>query len=164
MEDIIYSPNRKKLILQSIGCYILLFGGGGLFIGASNAPLIGKIIVALCLVCFIQPLIYRASRLIKNSPTLIISDDGLFISTPFFTKLYWSDITDMEIRSVHYQKFLCIEAQNIEDVIQRQKKTKQKLMKVNIAMLGTPFFVAENLLPVKLEEVIEQINKRRKTF
>jgi len=164
MEDIIYSPNRKKLIFQTIGSFIVLFGGGILFIIASHAPLLGKIFIALCLSLFIHPLITRVSRLIKNSPTLITSDDGLFISTPFSAKLYWSDITDIEIASVRYGRFLYIEAQNIENILQNLGKGKKKLMQLNTAQLGTPFYVFENLLPVKLEEVIEQIDKRRRTF
>jgi len=69
----------------------------------------------------------------------------------------WDEITGAEIRSTMSNKYLVIFVARPEEVILRQSPIKQKLMRMNVPIVGSPVAIAGTLLTMPIEELRSHI-------
>jgi hypothetical protein len=160
METVTIFPDRRKLATLAFGAFIFVVVGI-FIIRDTSLPLIiryiggyfGSGFFGICLA-------YGMIRLLKPIPSVIISNEGLFdnASATGAGMLRWSEIADVKIYSFMRQRFLGIIPHNPEEIFRRQGALKRCLMQLNRRLVQAPFNIPENALPVKLEEIFDQIN------
>jgi hypothetical protein len=166
MNDFVVFPSRRKLLLYAVGA--LIFIAGGIFIlRTPSIPWFDKVIGGYGGVAFFGLcLVYLLYRVIKPSPSLIINHEGIFdnASALGVGLLRWSEIADVQIYQFLNQRFLGIVPTNVDRVLERQSAMKRWLLKMNQRyFVSAPFNIPENVLPIRLEDVLAQIQRRRLT-
>jgi hypothetical protein len=160
METVTIFPDRRKLLILTLAA--LIFVVAGIFIIKDAAlPFILRFIGGYCGIAFFGScLAYGMMRLVKPVPSVVISNEGLFdnASATGAGMLRWSEIADVKIYSFMNQRFLGIIPHNPEEVVRRQRALKRCLIRLNRRLVQAPFNIPENALPVKLEEIFNQIN------
>ena len=154
-------PSKAKLVRVAVGASV--FVAGGVFI-LYSPPTLTRLVVGYLVVAFFGiGLVYALLRLVKPVPSLVISSEGIFENGTAIGAglLRWSEIAEVRIYTFMNQRFLGIIPTNLEEVLHRQSALKRGLMRLNKGLVETPFNIPENVLPVKLEEIVREIDARR---
>ena len=163
MDEVVFFPSRKRLALLAAAA--LVFAASGALIAAEETiSWFGRFIGAyLGLALFAFCGLYAGLRLARPLPSLVIGREGLLenASPVGAGLLRWSEIAEVKIGSFLNRRFLTVVPRDVEAVLQRQGRVRQRLLRIALRLAGSPFSVPESALPVKLEEVMVHINARR---
>ncbi|HTG94367.1 MAG TPA: STM3941 family protein [Pyrinomonadaceae bacterium] len=112
---------------------------------------------------FSLPLFYTCYRLLKRSPALIISQQGIFDNASIFSAgmIRWEEIKSLIIYSVMDNRMLGIIPVDIEPILARHSRVKRFLLSTGNDPSAAPFAIPEDLLPMSLEELLANIETYR---
>ena len=113
---------------------------------------------------FSLPLLYTCYRLLKRSPALMISQEGIFDNASIFSAgmIRWEEIKSLFIYNVMENRLLGIIPVDIETILARQSKVKRFLLTIGNNSSRAPFAIPEDVLPMSLEEFLSKIEMYRK--
>jgi hypothetical protein len=112
---------------------------------------------------FSLPLLYSCYRLLKRSPALIISQEGIFDNASIFSAgmIRWEEIKSLFIYNVMDNRLLGIIPFDVETILARQSSVKRFLLRIGNDSSAAPFAIPEDALPMSLEEFLVTIEKYR---
>lgn len=106
--------------------------------------------------------IYLLMRLVWPRPFLLITELGMVIigSARAATFTRWDEINKVSIVLLRNQQFLAVDLKDASEFLGRQSFIKATIMRMNIGLIGTPYWIPLNILPMTLEDVIEKIRQK----
>lgn len=157
-------PKKGKLILFAGGFLLSLIGCVCAFsdieVDTTNWKVVPALIVfiPLCLLGFI----FCLRRLKKPSPAMIISESGVTDSATFLGVGYlsWEEIEFVHSFRYSGKKTLGIVPKNCEKVILGQNLLNRQWLRINKLMSGSLINIPQSILPIKIEEVIDQMKSK----
>jgi hypothetical protein len=158
-DAIVIYPSHTKLLLISAGggVFVVL----GFFLLRSTgmeerlAGIAGIVFLGFCS-------LYGIWRLVRPAPALIIHSSGIFDNASGLSAgfLRWDEISGVFVGRVHRQRFLAIEVKDVEALLSRQSWVKARIMKMNVSLTGTVVNIPANVLPISLEELIQNMRQK----
>ena len=172
----------KDIVVYSHRWYLMLAGISLLMVGLSIYPIIypfeitgqdaaGRFLKSITpglfyvsAPLFSLPLLYTCYRLLKRSPALIISEEGIFDDASIFSAgmIRWEEIESMFIYNVMDNRLLGIIPFDVETILARQSPVKRFLMRIGNDSSAAPFAIPEDALPMSLEQFLVKIEPYRK--
>jgi hypothetical protein len=70
------------------------------------------------------------------------------------------EISGVFVGRVHRQRFLAIDVKDVEGLLNRQPWLKARIMKMNVSLTGTVVNIPANVLPISLEELIQNMQQK----
>lgn len=157
----------------------LLVGGAALFVvlgfylilkGAYRLddfnPLLVQGIGFVSVVFFGAIAIFGSKKMFDRTPGVIINDKGITdnssgVSVGLIT---WNDITGISTTVVVTTKYLLLHVSNPEEYLAKANKTKARIMKANMKMVGTPLSISTNTLACTFDELEKIITDAFKEY
>lgn len=101
-------------------------------------------------------------KLFSRKSALLINDEGIFDNTTAssFGLIKWENVTGFKIEEMMSRKFLVIEVNNGEEMIEKSKGMVRKTMKMNFSMYLTPYAIPSTVINYKLEELVDILEKQ----
>jgi hypothetical protein len=167
MDDVVIYPSKLKTLL--IAVVSLLFVAIGFYLAdgldAMRLPLPVWVIVITSFVCILffgLCFVYALYRLLSPKPAVVISREGIFdnASAVGAGMLKWEEIAEIYTYTFMGQRMLGIVPRDTEAVIARQPLFKRVLAKMNRGMVQAPFNIAQNTLPIPVDELVKEIEER----
>lgn len=157
-EDIVVYHSRTRLILLIAGSLMFVVVGYWLASGTGVAPVIGWLSIAFFGSCGI----YALWRLVRRTPALIISSDGIIdrATVNAVGLVPWSQIRDVKILSFLNQKFLGVFVADPAAFIARHSMFKRKALQANLSIGGAPVAIPRAGLAMDLEKLETLIRSR----
>lgn len=157
VERIVIRPGRVPLKLPLI---CVAFVAGGAFLIANGdiiAGTLGVVFFGLCLVGFV---ILEGRRMLGR-PVLVIDDEGYLDRSSLVApgRVAWSEVRRVRIESVTGQRFLAVEPADPEAIMTRATRMRRWLMRLNRGMGFEVLNIAEVMLPLSLETLVEVIRE-----
>lgn len=167
MNNIEIAFNKWKLLLTLVGSALFVWLGINLvFIWSeepnTSFPLVKKIVGGMSILFFGAVGLFGIYKLILNKSALIINDEGILdnSSSTSFGLIKWETITGFKIEEMMSQKFLVIHVTNPEELIERAKGMRKKVMKNNYSMYRTPITIPSSVINYKLVNLKELLEKK----
>jgi hypothetical protein len=157
-DAVVIYPRRGKLLLLATGAAMFLCSG---FWTWTTRELDKAVISALSISFFGPCLGYAIFRLVRRTPSLIISQSGLYDGSSALGGFvfHWSEIECAYVSFVGRQKMLSIKLKNQEEFLSRVGWVKRIWMRYSIYLVGSPVSISAITLPIKLEELAELIHR-----
>lgn len=147
--------SKTKTTLIFIGALIFVVLGT-LFIVSPDSitspmfsnPQVIRIVGIVAVLFFGAAGVYGFRRLFDKTVGLTIDDNGITDNSNASSAglIEWADITAIKTEQVMSTKFLLIFVSNPDKYLERITGFKQKLMKTNMKMYGTPLSITSNTL------------------
>jgi hypothetical protein len=166
-------PLSKTKLLFGIGVSILFMGLAiCLFINAYNFqdisfplprnPIVIKGIGILGILFCGAAGIYGIKKMFDNNVGLMIDDNGIIDNTNATSigLIRWANITEIKTEQVMSTKFLLIYTNNPNEILEKVKGMKRKLLEGTMKMYGTPLSITSNTLKYNFNE-LEKLLKNR---
>jgi hypothetical protein len=102
--------------------------------------------------------LYGIAQMVRRTPSLIIHPSGIFIRAVGF--LRWDEISGVFAVRIQRQPFLAIDVKDVEGLLNRQPWLKARIMKMNVSLTGTVVNIPANVLPISLEELIQNMQQK----
>jgi hypothetical protein len=102
--------------------------------------------------------LYGIAQMVRRTPSLIIHPSGIFIRAVGF--LRWDEISGVFAVRIQRQPFLAIDVKDVEGLLSRQSWLKARIMKMNVSLTGTVVNIPANVLPISLEELIQNMQQK----
>jgi hypothetical protein len=153
-------PSRAKLLLMTAGGAVFVVLG---FLSLpQSADTTVHLAVIASAVFFGLCSLYGIWRLIRPAPALIIHPSGIFDNASALSAgfLRWDEISGVFVGRVHRQRFLAIDVKDVEGLLSRQSWLKARIMKMNVSLTGTVVNIPANVLPISLEELIQNMQQK----
>ncbi len=146
--------NKIKTLLLSLGSTVFVLTSIWILFNATFSMLAKGIALAGVLF-FGATLIVSLKILISYTTGLVIDEQGVTFNTTGLNVglIKWEDILSIERMNVAGQQFLNIQVSNPEEYISRTKGIKQKTLKMNYNMYGTPLSISAVALQIKFNDL-----------
>lgn len=101
-----------------------------------------------------------------NGPGLVIDDLGIedYSSAVTGPKIYWKDITAIEVLIIKSQPLILFKVSNPQIYIDGAKGFKRKMMALNYKWYGTPLSISANGLRISFEELLKLVSERFEVY
>ncbi len=176
MEDIVIYSSKRYLLAMAAGC--LLFAVASIYpiiygYNISGRDALGEFFRLITPEIFYlaAPLsglgfIYASYRLLKPTPAVIISREGIFDNASALGAglIRWEEIKSVFIYAVMNNPFLGIVPVNIEPILARQSGIKRFFFRMNKGMTSAPFAIPQGGLPMTVEELLAKIELYRNSL
>lgn len=163
MTDLVVYPSKKKLGRMALYSLAFIFMSGFVAVHPSSPLLVriagGYVGIVFCSLCFL----YAILRLVKPTPSIVVSAYGLLdnASAIGVGQLAWTEISEVKIYSFMNQKVLGVSLKDPGIILDRQSSFKRILMKINRGLVGTMVNIPTSILPIELEQLLNEIDTRR---
>lgn len=169
MSKIEIAVSKTKITLVLIGA--LIFVVLGLFFIVSpdaitspifSSPQVIRIVGIVAVLFFGAAGVYGFRKLFDKSVGLTIDEKGITDNSNAASVglIDWADITAIKTEQVMSTKFLLIFVSNPDKYMDRVNGFKQKLMKANMKMYGTPLSITSNTLKYNFSD-LERLLKEK---
>ena len=163
---VVIYPSRGRLLLLMCGAFVFVLLG--LWIGlnreALNIPM-WKVLVASYVgvpffgaCCF-----YAAFRLIVRRPALILNYEGIVDQGSAVSAglVRWEEIDRIFTGIIQRQRFISIAVKSPDHFLSRVGGLKERLMRMNISLVGAPVNIPVNTLPMTDGQILQTIQDFR---
>jgi hypothetical protein len=129
--------------------------------GASS-PMAKKIIGGLLIVFFGAVSAVGFVKMLSRKCALLINDEGILDNTTAssFGLIKWENVTGFKIEEMMSRKYLVIQVNNGEEMIEKSKGMLRKTMKMNFSMYLTPYAIPSTVVNYNLEELVDLLEKQ----
>jgi hypothetical protein len=92
----------------------------------------------------------------------LINDEGILDNTTAssFGLIKWENVTGFKIEEMMSRKYLVIQVNNGEEMIEKSKGMLRKTMKMNFSMYLTPYAIPSTVVNYNLEELVDLLEKQ----
>lgn len=155
--------SKTKTLLLILGCLGFVMVSIWLWSIAdeqtSRSPALIKMVSILGILFFGLGLVLGPKKLFDKRPGLIIDDEGIRdnMSSSGGRFISWSNITGFETIKIKSTKILLIHVNNATDIINKESKWRQKMMRYSERTYGTPISIGSGTLKIdfdKLETIL----------
>ncbi len=158
--------SKSKLALAIIGSALFVTLGAFLVfswsdeLGASN-NMTKKVLGIICMLFFGAVGIFGIIKLFSSKSAMTINEEGILDNTTAtsFGLIKWENITGFKIEEMMSKKYLVIQVDNGEEMIEKSKGFLRKTMKMNYSMYRTPIAIPSTVVNYKLPELKELLEK-----
>ena len=162
--------SKTKTLLLILGCltFVILFVW--LWTNADNqvrrSPIVVKIVSVLGASFFGLGLIIGPKKLFDKRPGLIINDNGIQNNLGVGTGIFiaWENIVRFEVMTIKSTKLLLIFINNSDEVIEKESKWKQKIMRYSLRSFGTPISIGSGTLKMEFNTLTKLLTDRHASF
>jgi hypothetical protein len=157
--------SKSKIFLGIGGSVLFIVLGIFLITVVANQqtrfnPLLIKGIGISSVLFFGMTTLYGIRKLFDKAIGLIIDENGITDNSSGVSAglIKWNEITSIRTAQIMSTKFLLIDTFNPEKYVGRGNKFKEKLMRTNMKMYGTPISISSNTLKMnfdKLEHLVQ---------
>jgi hypothetical protein len=178
MEKIEIPLSKTKLLLGIGGSVLFIFAGIWLFTHSNDFqnfslrilknPTVIKTVGIAGILFFGATGIYGIKKMFSNNVGLTIDDNGIIDNTNASSigLIKWFEITEIKTEQIMSTKFLLIYTKDPNNILDKVKGMKRKLMVGNMKMYGTPISITSNTLKYDfndLEKLLkDRLNEQRK--
>lgn len=153
---VVVYARRSKQVLAAVGALVFVVLGGWLLtLGEVRSTVAG--IAGIVVFGVFGVLIAR--RLADPSPVLVLDRDGLHDNASALSAglIGWSEIA--QVQTFHYrgQRMLGISVHDPGALLARQGPVARTLMRTNMRLVGWTVSIAQNPLPLTLDEVVAEM-------
>jgi len=129
--------------------------------GSSN-PMAKKIIGGVLIVFFGAVSAVGFVKMLSKKCALLINDEGILDNTTAssFGLIKWENITGFKIEEMMSRKYLVIQVNNGEEMIEKSKGMLRKTMKMNFSMYLTPYAIPSTVVNYKLIDLVDILEKQ----
>lgn len=160
-------PLSKTKLLISVGSASLFVVLGFYIIlkGAHSQedfnPLLVQGIGFVSVVFFGAIAIFGSKKIFDRTPGLIVDNKGITDNSSGVCVglIEWNDIAGVSTSAVMTTKFLLIHVHNPEKYLAKANKTKERVMKANMKMVGTPLSISSNTLQCDFTELTKLVTE-----
>jgi hypothetical protein len=135
--------------------------------GSSN-PMAKKITGGILIVFFGAISAVGFVKMLSKKCALLINNEGILDNTTAssFGLIKWENITGFKIEEMMSRKYLVIQVNNGEEMLEKSKGMLRKTMKMNFSMYLTPYAIPSTVVNYKLIDLVEiletQLEERQK--
>lgn len=155
------SLSKTKLLFGIAGSMLFVALGFYLFSMLENRqtvynnPVLIKGVAVATILFFGATGIYGIIKLLGKNIGLIIDDDGIMDNTNAASMglVKWADINEFRTEQVMSTKFLLVFMKDPNSFIEKAGGTKQRLVKRNMKMYGTPVVITSTTLKYKFSDL-----------
>ena len=106
--------------------------------------------------------IYGTKKMFDKSVGLTVDDDGVIDNTNAVSvgRIKWSDITEIKSKHIMSAKYLLIFIKDPNEVLEKVKGIKRKLMTVNMKTYGTPLSITSTTLKYNFNDLEKLLQAR----
>jgi hypothetical protein len=110
--------------------------------------------------------LYGIRKMFDKRVGLTIDDDGIIDNTNASSigLIRWSEITEIKTAQVMSTKFLLIYTNDPNEILERVKGMKRKLMAGNMKMYGTPLSITSNTLKCNFDDLEKLLKESLAAF
>ncbi len=171
-EAVEVAPNKKRVpVVPIIGIMISIFLFYGL-LTLKRSDNENKIFWYYLLIGFFISALYYTiitafdylRAMLSSKARLVITDRGIEDNLSIFSCGYisWAEVTGVQLIEILTSKFLVININNADLLMQQQSKWKQKTLRSYLKQFGSPVVIAQKKVGLKLEELKDIIRENMK--
>ncbi|MDB5285022.1 MAG: hypothetical protein JWO06_4097 [Bacteroidota bacterium] len=154
----------RSIALLIISIYFVVFGGLRL-VDAPVEESANWIILAsriFLVVWGIFGFIWAIKRLLRKTPVISVSDEGIYDNSTSFSAgfISWADVTEIKAAGGLMEKFLIFSLRNPEDYLNKLEGFKRRLAEANFKRYGTPVIIATNQLSRSYKDIRKLIEEK----
>lgn len=156
----------KLLLAVAASALFVVLGVFLLFIWSEEAdstnPMAKKIIGGILIVFFGAISAVGFVKMLSKKCALLINDEGILDNTTAssFGLIKWENITGFKIEEMMSRKYLVIQVNNGEEMIEKSKGMLRKTMKMNFSMYLTPYAIPSTVVNYKLIDLVDILEKQ----
>ncbi|QEC76744.1 STM3941 family protein [Mucilaginibacter ginsenosidivorax] len=126
-------------------------------------PFVLKVVSIMGLLFFGLAIIMGLKKLIDKYPGLIINDHGILNASGFGKPQFipWENVTSVRSIETEHSKLIQVFINNAEEVISKQSRWKQKLMRMSQSRYGTPISINCVILKIDPGSLLLLLIKRQ---
>lgn len=165
--DFVVYPSKRKMAWMFLGSIVFVAIGVALFFDNKIENSWLKEAMRGVAIYFGVPFFgfcgfYYFTRLVNPSPSIVINEHGVQVTTFGGATLRWSEIADVRIEEYQKNRFLAILPTNPAIVMKRQSLWGRVGTKFNASFLGRPpaIVIAEALVGMPLEKLLGEMTSR----
>ena len=165
-EELVVATNRTRLMSIAAGAAALVVAGGWLLsIAGRMGPIEGRCVEAIGLVGIVffgAGLIYASIRLVRPTPAVVVSRQGLLdrasaVSVGFIA---WTEIKELREYRFMNQVLLGIVPRDLDALLARQPAWKRVFLRANLWLGVAPVNVPESMLSMRVSQLVQEIDAR----
>lgn len=128
----------------------------------SSSPLAKKITGGILILFFGAVSAFGFVKMLSKKCALLINDEGICDNTTAssFGLIKWDNVTGFKIEEMMSRKYLVIQVNNGEEMLEKSKGMLRKTMKMNFSMYLTPYAIPSTVINYKLEELVDLLEKQ----
>lgn len=165
MDDVVIYPSKPKIFFIAAGSLLFVALGFYLVNERETMHVPVRVILAsyICIPFFGLCFVYALYRLLSPKPSVVITREGIFDNATAVGAgmLKWEEIAEIYPYDFMGQRALGIVPRDAEVVMSRQPFIKRTLAKVSRGLVGAPFSIPQNTLPMSVDELLKKIEERR---
>jgi len=160
------TPDAVLIYVSRLKMSLLVLGAAGFVVAGiflwRTDQLTNQIIGVTSILFFGACLVAGLVKLVIRKPVLAINSIGIASGR---LNLAWEEIESIYVSSVRSstfssQRFLSIRPKDVKEFIRHQPAIRAISMKANMTLVGAPWNIAANTLPMELEDLIKIIRQR----
>jgi hypothetical protein len=126
-------------------------------------PITLKVIAVIGGAFFGLILIAGPKRLFDKRPGLIIGDEGIQDNSSITTGRFiaWKNIKGFKIIKIRSTKLILVFINNPKEIIQKENKFMQVLMRATERMYGTPISIGSGTLKINSDDLLHLLEEKR---
>ncbi|MEH0390718.1 STM3941 family protein [Vibrio mimicus] len=174
-EDLVISLSKKKITLLILSSLVFVtLGAWFLSMDVAeiesqkkfNSPIIIYSVGAISTLFFGACGIYCVRKLFDKKPGIIISKRGVFDNSSGIGAgwIPWQEITGISSSEIHKQKLIFLKVKDPSKYYNTGNKLKQRIVKLNVKMFGTPIIISVNALKIDFDTLVSTIEEYIKRY
>lgn len=166
-DRIAISSSKVKLVLLTVGAFLFVAAGVGLFEFADTQrqypPIYVKGISILGIGFFGLCGVFASLKLFDSSPGLVLDREGIIDNSSAIAagRVTWREIRDIQAVSISGQRLLAIIVDDPEKYLGKGNVLSRWFVKMNHRLYGTPIFISSHALKINFDDLERQIQDFR---
>ena len=159
--------NKTKSLFIILGSLAFVLGSIWIYSIADSQtdwpPLVLKVVSIMGLLFFGLGIIMSVKKLIAKYPGLIIDDHGILDASGFGKPQFiqWETVTSFRLIEIERTKLIQVFINNAEEVISKQSRRKQKMMRMSQNQYGTPISISCVTLKIDSGKLLQLLLERQ---
>jgi uncharacterized protein YacL len=161
--------SKTKSLFVILGSLAFVLGSIWIYSIAENQTdwptFVLKTVSIMGLLFFGLGIIMGIKKLIDKYPGLIIDDHGILNASGFGKPqlIPWESVTSIRLIEIEHAKLIQVFINNAEEVISKQSRWKQKLMRMSQSRYGTPISINCVILKIDPGNLLQLLVERQST-
>jgi len=165
MQEIVIKLSKTKMLVLLAGSIGFVAVGFWLWqiadVQHRYFPLYVKFAATLSIGFFGLGAVFIFVKLFDSNPGLIINDEGITDNASGASAglVRWENITKVRITEIVNQKFITIDVNNADEILNRQSDSKRAMMQQNIKLCNSPVNISTNMLQCNFQKLYDLIKE-----
>lgn len=161
-DELIVPASRVKLVATALGATGFVVAGAWLLLLAREKGVVFAVIGLATVAFFGLCGLYAIRRLVRPTPAVVVNQRGILDNASALGVgfMRWDEIAELQEYRFRNQVFLGIVPTNLDALLAKQPAWKRSAIRANLRLGAAPVNIPELLLPLKVSELVREIEVR----